>query len=467
MARGTLLIPVENQARELDPKLLLAAVAAGRGYDCIVGERGRLDFRLARFPRGIYLAKSMTARSRKVFSILRQLGHEIAVWDEEVLVRYRFPEIYYGRRLAPETLALVSHLFAWGEDNAEVLRKYPHYAGTPISVTGNPRGDLLRPELRGRFAAEAEAIRREQGDFLLVNTNFGHVNAYHPSLNLLLAPDADGRRAMGRGSVGMTRAYAEGRAAHKQAVFESFFEMVPFLHDAFPEIDVVIRPHPVEEMRPWHALAEKLPRARIVPAAGSPIPWLMATHALVHNCCTTGIEAWLLGTPSVTFRPVQSDLYEEVLPNAVSHDARDLETLRSLVARILAGELGRLESEVARRVVEHHIAALDGPLACERIVDVLDEIEEARRAARPPGPGARLAARWRGLRRRIKKERTSRRAGAKNSPEIRRQRYPGIELAEVRERLDRFRELLGATAPLSVTRVAEEIYRVAPAGGAR
>jgi hypothetical protein len=32
-----LIIPVENQVRELDPKLLLACVAAKRGFTCIIG----------------------------------------------------------------------------------------------------------------------------------------------------------------------------------------------------------------------------------------------------------------------------------------------------------------------------------------------------------------------------------------------------------------------------------------------
>ena len=190
--RPTLIIPVENQGRELDPKLLFATVAAQRGFTSFIGSRGDVDFRLASFPRGLYIAKSLTPRSKKVFGILRQLGHEIVAWDEEALVTFPLPEIYYTRRLSPLTFGAISHFFAWGEANAELWRKYPSYPGTPIHVTGNPRGDLLRPELRGYFAKDAEERRERYGDFLLINTNFGHVNAYYPVLNLFQPHTGDG-----------------------------------------------------------------------------------------------------------------------------------------------------------------------------------------------------------------------------------------------------------------------------------
>ncbi len=58
-----LLIPVENQVRELDPKLLLACVAATRGFSSVIGSRRELEFRIDTYPRSIYLSKSMTGRS--------------------------------------------------------------------------------------------------------------------------------------------------------------------------------------------------------------------------------------------------------------------------------------------------------------------------------------------------------------------------------------------------------------------
>ena len=81
-----LLIPVENQVRELDPKLLLACVAARRGFSSVIGSRRELEFRIDSYPKSIYLSKSMTGRSLIIFRIARKFGHEIVTWDEEALV---------------------------------------------------------------------------------------------------------------------------------------------------------------------------------------------------------------------------------------------------------------------------------------------------------------------------------------------------------------------------------------------
>jgi surface carbohydrate biosynthesis protein len=136
-----LIIPVENQVRELDPKLLLACVAAGRGFATIIGSHREIDFQIASFPRGLYLCKSMTGRNLKMFKIIGTLGHWILSWDEEALVHLP-AETYYSRRMDLEAIRYVSDLFAWGEDNAQLWRQYPGIPGNiPIHVTGNPRTD--------------------------------------------------------------------------------------------------------------------------------------------------------------------------------------------------------------------------------------------------------------------------------------------------------------------------------------
>jgi len=179
-----LIIPVENQVRELDPKLLLACIAARRGFTSIIGSHRDIDLRISSFPRSLYLNKSMTDRNLKMFRIMEKIGHQIVTWDEEALVHLP-DETYYSRRLSPEAIRYVSHLFAWGEDNADLWRQYPHLPREmPIHVTGNPRCDMLRAEMRPFYEPEVEKIRHAYGDFILVNTNFNHVTAYFPAQNL-------------------------------------------------------------------------------------------------------------------------------------------------------------------------------------------------------------------------------------------------------------------------------------------
>ena len=67
---STLIIPVENQVRELDAKLLLSCIAAERGFPVIIGSRAFVHFEVASIPRGVYLAKSMRSLSNSMFKIL-------------------------------------------------------------------------------------------------------------------------------------------------------------------------------------------------------------------------------------------------------------------------------------------------------------------------------------------------------------------------------------------------------------
>ena len=93
-----LLIPVENQVRELDPKLMLACIAAERGFSSVIGSRREMEFNIDAFQQSIYLSKSITISSYLVFRMLRNLGHAVVAWDEEALVHLP-AETYYSRRL--------------------------------------------------------------------------------------------------------------------------------------------------------------------------------------------------------------------------------------------------------------------------------------------------------------------------------------------------------------------------------
>ena len=107
-SKSPLIIPVEEQVRELNAKLLLACAAAERGFPVILGSRAHLHRRAASLPRGIYLAKSMRSVSIRMFRILRHLGHEIVAWEEEGLVPYP-PDYYYRRRMSAAALREAWH----------------------------------------------------------------------------------------------------------------------------------------------------------------------------------------------------------------------------------------------------------------------------------------------------------------------------------------------------------------------
>ena len=463
--KSLLLIPVENQVRELDPKLLLACIAARRGFSSVIGSRRQVDFHIASFSRGLYLSKSMTVRSIKMFKILRKLGHEIVAWDEEALVHLP-PEIYFSRRLSPKAMGYLSHLFAWGRDNAELWRQYPELPSeVPIHITGNPRNDMLRPEMRGFFEDDVEKVRNTYGDFILINTNFNHINAFYPVQGLFLPVNKPGEGPkFGRAARGMTREFAEGFRDHKQAIFKDFKRLIPDLEKAFPDYNIVVRPHPTEKHEVYHAISARCERVHVT-NEGNVIPWLMAAKALIHNGCTTGVEAFVMRVPAISYRATVNDYYDYgfyKLPNRLSHQCFDFEGLRATLRSILAGKLGATDGNQRRSLTDHYLAARSGPLACERIVDVLEKISADRSRLPEPTLKARVDGRLRATTRRLEKRFLSHLPDSHNRPEFHRHRYPGISLDEVRQRVLRIKQALGDSEKVAVDQISSEIFQIGP-----
>jgi surface carbohydrate biosynthesis protein len=463
--KPTLLIPVENQVRELDPKLLLACIAARRGFSSVIGSHRDIDFRIASFPRSLYLCKSFTVSNLKMFRIIHKLGHQIVSWDEEALVHLP-SEMYYSRRLSPLTMKYVTHLFAWGEDNAELWSQFPELpAGLPIHITGNPRNDMLRAEMRAFYENDVKEIRNLYGEFILVNTNFNHVNSFSPVQNLFQPVKKLGEEAVfGKAARGMTLEYAEGFRDHKTAIFKDFQRLIPDLEKEFPSYTIVVRPHPTENQDIYNSIAAQCERVRVT-NEGNVVPWLMATRALIHNGCTTGVEAFVTGVPAISYRATVNDFYDHGfyrLPNLLSHQCFDFKELRVALGKILAGDLGAANGEERKVLIEHHLAAREGPLACEKIIDVLEEIMEDGPELPKPAFPDRFGGWWIANGRRLIKRAKAYLPGPHNRPKFQRHRYPGISLGELHDRIRRFQKLLGYEEELRVQQLYSDIFQITP-----
>jgi surface carbohydrate biosynthesis protein len=464
-SKTLLLIPVENQVRELDPKLLLACVAARRGFSSVIGSRREMELAIDTFPKSVYLSKSMTVRSLVFFFIARRLGHEIVAWDEEALVHLP-PATYFSRRLNSSAIRHVSHLFAWGQDNVELWRQYPLLPkDIRIHLTGNPRSDLLRPELRQFYRQEVEELRKTYEKYILVATNFNHVNAYGQDMNLfkpVKRPDETPK--FGRAARGMSREFAEGLQNHKQTIFEHFQKVIPVLDQSFPDYSIVVRPHPTENHDVYRHIAERCHRVKVT-NEGNIVPWLMASSALVHNGCTTGVEANVLGVPAVSYRAAVDEQYDcgfYRLPNMLSHQAYSVEELQKTLRMILDGTLAAYDGDERRKILNRYISAQQGPLACERMVEVLEEI------SRKPAEPGQISLLRRSERRllisglHLVKRFKENWPGSHNRPEFQRHRFPGISVENLKTKISLFQKILGDTNRLDVQAVSEVMFRISP-----
>ncbi len=278
-------------------------------------------------------------------------------------------------------------------------------------------------------------------------------------MNLFKPTKNSGQKAkFGRAARGMSREYAEGLLRHKKAVFKDFQRIIPRLEEAFPENAIVVRPHPTENHEVYQKIADKWQRVHVT-SEGNVIPWLMATKAVIHNGCTTGVEAYVTGTPAISYRASIDETYDNGfyrLPNLISHQCFGFDELRDMLQKILKGELGAADGDERRHLIDHHLAGKTGLLACERMLDVFDKISANISVERSL---SKQTKRWlitQGLH--LAKAIKSHLPGSHNRPEFQKHRFPGISLEELQRRIDRFKLVLGYNTSIIAKPLYDQIY---------
>jgi hypothetical protein len=333
----------------------------------------------------------------------------------------------------------------------------------PIHVTGNPRSDMLRSELQPFYNDEMGHLQKMHGDFILINTNFNHVNAFFPAQNLFRPVKKDGvEPKFGKAAVGMSREYAIGLRDHKQSLFDAFKDLIPRLSMAFPDHTLVVRPHPTENQDIYKQIAGRCKRV-VVTNEGNVVPWLMATRAVIHNGCTTGVEAFVMGVPAISFRPRINETYDNGfyrLPNLVSYQCFNFEELRNTLEDILSGRLGAVNGDERRAAIDESLAALNGAMASERIVAVLGKISETWSENPQPAWHNRILGWGLANGRRLVIFLRKYFSDAAAPPEFHRHRYPGISLEELRLRISRFQQILNDRMDIKAEQISDQIFRI-------
>jgi surface carbohydrate biosynthesis protein len=369
--RRWLFLPVETIARELTAKTLLACVAAERGWGIIVGEKKTVRRKQEKLPRGTFIEKSIHPGRIKDIRKAKENGNRVSAWCEEGL-NYLNRDDYCQRRLESQSFDALDYFFAWGKQQADDISDALG-VNEKIVLSGNPRFDLLRPELRNIFVKSANEIRRRHGNIILVNTKFSTVNSnrriedfdyvafLHSTGKIKTQEDKD-----------LICRYVD----LNKRLFSFFQDLLPVLSKNFSNHTIVVRPHPSENHAPWVEKTKSLSNVKVL-FEGNVNEWLMAADVMIHNNCTTGIEAFLLERAAISYRPIKDEIVEHQLPNEVSFQAANTEELISFVHHLVANKNSPLQEERDKKVnfTRKYIANIDGKLACEIIMDYMDRLD--------------------------------------------------------------------------------------------
>ena len=233
----------------------------------------------------------------------------------------------------------------------------------PTEIAGNLRFDLLRPELSALYDDDVRVLRERFGEYVLLNTNFPTINN--------VTPFGGGVRLNRSAMDEHGKAISEKFLTFKRTVFDAELALIkPLCAAIYPRM-LVIRPHPNEDHTPWHDAAKAVPNAAVV-FEGGIVPWLFGAKVLIHNNCTTSVEAATAGTPVVNFLPVETE-FNNPLSNSFGYNCRTISDVIAAVQAICDERVEAL-SEAQRNTLRHHIRSVDGPMSAELIVSITEAV---------------------------------------------------------------------------------------------
>lgn len=319
-------IHLEIVARELDYKLLLAVMASSRGHEIIISDQESIIKGLERklLNPGIFHTKSLTPSKTKILKHAKILnaGCKITSIDEEAgLVDYGYDE-FFKMRYSSKTIGQASAVFTWGPEDFKTLKKnFPNYI-KKIHMTGSPRVDLWRPNLFSYWKKKNKILNKP---FLLIPSNFGaglEVKSLYEKIKILI-----GGGYLDRDSEILNQLIE--RESEKFKLLGYFIQAIKHLAHQNKNYLIVLRPHPTESTEAWKLLLYRIPNVSVIADDGVS-SWIKNAFAILHNGCTTALEAAVIKKPIITYSPFKAK-YSRKLANDLGQKATTLHELSKKV----------------------------------------------------------------------------------------------------------------------------------------
>lgn len=368
-------IPIEIKARELDGRTLLALAAAERGHTVVFGDMSDIIGLAVRgiFPPGLIHMKSITPHDSMISTLnhLKNNNHAITVQDEESGLLDESYDTFARLRFSEKSISSVDRVCTWGDFDARSLKKMYPKLSHKFDVTGSPRVDFWREDFDWYYSDATDAHTLDGKPYIMIVSNFSGPLNYNRFWNIMARLNEAGYfdRKEGR-----ERHHYENEAYQTRLIGEFVF-MIRELAKTYTDHHILVRPHPVESIEGWEKLLGNVPGV-YVNRNGTISRWLRNAEVIIHNGCTSALEAAIGGQNRIAYRPIPHKIEREI-PNKVSINAFSLEELKDKIDGFLnkvpLHEHDPNKHEIAD-ILNNRFAAITGALAADRIVDIWDDI---------------------------------------------------------------------------------------------
>lgn len=328
-------LPIEKKIRELKAKTLIALELSRIGITTVIGTDRALLSYSSQFPCGLMCFKGINKVQTDIGREIKKMGFLPVATDEEALGNSN--EQLIAQDCWKDAHSIFHKVFCQGAVHKETLRSQREFSVDQLETTGNVRVDLLRPPFTDALGEKVEEIRHRFGPFILVNTNSGGTNSKERNLDRYkealiqigyIDPSAPADLEL-----------LENHLNHDRNNVLAIKAFVRSMSRVFPERRIVLRPHPSERETVYRDLASETKNMEVVTGT-DPQEWIMAADLLVQTGCTTGLEAAILGTPTISLshHPQPVGPFADVVSNRINPSVSTVDELIEAIRRFDCGE---------------------------------------------------------------------------------------------------------------------------------
>ncbi|WP_407151433.1 surface carbohydrate biosynthesis protein [Bradyrhizobium sp. ORS 86] len=371
---------VDNPLRDLEGLVLLGRQLAARGVKVTLVPMYEQGFDVLALRPDLVLVNYTRPNNADLIKSYKRAGILVGVLDTEGIGGKNSDQFAEMVKSAGCT-ELVDLYCVWGQAQHAAFLKHGTVPAELLHATGCPRYDFCAAPWRAALPKPPVAP-----GYVLINTNFPTVN---PRFSTGSSHEEE---AMVQ--AGFTRDFAREFIADSTRAYRAVLDTSVKLATHFPEIQFVLRPHPFENLQSYDGFA-KLPNAKVL-QSGTSLEWISSARLLIHQNCSTAIEATMLNVEPLSMEWFNTPALRLQAATSVSRSVGSEADLLDLVKRGLDDRLPPLANgtdEARRRIVTDLYTAVDGASA-SRVTDVvLRTISAARRGVRvttsTPPPSAR------------------------------------------------------------------------------
>lgn len=421
--------PVETIARELDYRLLLAAKILKKDRRVYICNHRHLDKIMHRFRSGIYVGKHifhslMPVEDWKQYEKAKRLGIDIVYLQEEGGI-FEGVKTDWGKILDlqcdPRRFDSKDRICEWGEWQKSVHGR--EALDVPLIATGHPRFDLCKEKYKDYYKPIADQLNQTYGSFILINGNYAYSN-HGIGIETIFSP-----------RLGYDPADAEKRQkfvdffVHSSKSMVDMISLVHRLSTAFPDKTFIYRSHPSEGDHLYKYVFAGLPNVKCI-HEGPVGPWLLAAETIVHDGCTTAIEASFSNARIINYKVTSSKEHDIRLPNLVGTIATNakevIEMIRSGKPRPISNEAF---SELDEMIANYHLDSF------ETVANVIEDKLTSMGHQNAKAPSI-ATLKLDHLKHQLKKVR-KRTGHRKIANEYQKKKFPGINLKDINAKIAR------------------------------